>query len=188
MSSIKTILFLYTLLPYLSSGLQKDEIIIVANGVQEVRVPIEKMPLIADESDTVFASGLFVSITAIGGTAIYGIFTYPFPFNDRDCGAKYRQLIFNQSKETSIPCDLKKTDWINCIESLIEKYCDAERAEYDRQLSDKKIAAWTPLMVAAVASVGFNSGWLLGKWIGRAVRSKKSFGPAASTAIEVEEV
>ena len=168
--------------------LQKDEIIIEGKAVQRVRISIEQMPLIADEPDTVFASSLLLSVVAMGGSAIYGLFTHPFPFNEHDCEGKYRNQIFEQCKKTNFPCNLEKDGWIDCIESLIDTFCDADRTEYNGQLPDKKVAAWAPLMVVATASVAFNGSWLLGKWIGRKINSRTAFESQNSIALEMEPI
>ena len=170
-----------------ATGNEDDALVIVAKGIKKVRIPNEQLPLICDENDPIFASSLLLSIVAMGGSAIYGLFTHPFPFNEHDCEGKYRNQIFEQCKKTNFPCNLEKNGWIDCIESLIDTFCDADRAEYNRQLPDKKIAAWAPLMIAATASVAFNGSWLACKKIGRALRPKIRFRPGDSTAIEMKE-
>ena len=70
------------------------------------------------------------------------------------------------------------------ISKLVEKFCAADKVIYDNLLPEKIVAAWTPFMIAAAATVGFNGGWLLGKWIARAMRPK----PVGSNEMLLEEV
>ena len=118
---------------FIISSLQKDEITIVAIEVPEVRVPIEQMPLVANEGDGVFACSLTLSVLASSGTAVYGFVTYLISFySDAECMSKYIDLIFDESKKTNSPCSFEKTGWGKCISSLSKKTCDIEKAEHDK--------------------------------------------------------
>lgn len=170
-------------MPMMISSSQKDEINIVAIGIPEVRVPIKKLPLVADECDAVLVGGVAISGLALAGTGLYGWIAHPFPFNNYECDAKYWGPLFEQSRETNVPCKIE-TDFRSCISKLVEKFCAADKVIYDNLLPEKKVAAWTPFMIAAAATVGFNGGWLLGKWIARAMRPK----PVGSNEMLLEEV
>lgn len=185
MSFVK-ILFLCTIVPFLNICQEKDDIQIVARGVQEVRIPIKQLPLVADD-EHIMAGSFGVSFGALFGTTLYGWMAQPFPFDNSECEIKYWKLIYEQSLETNRPC-VMKSGFRDCIEALVPGYCEPEKDEYNRQLPDKKIAAWTPLMVVATASVAFNGGWLLGKWLERKMNARNSLKLQSSTALEMEQV
>lgn len=140
--------------------------------VQDVRTPTKTIALVGDETDLVIAPSLGVSALGIFATVIYGLIKQPLSFNDHDCLEKYIHSITQESIKTNFPCNLEKPGWNFCINSLIGEYCTIDKQEYERQLFDKRIAAWTPLMITATASVAFNSGWLLGKWVARKMNAK----------------
>ncbi|GMU18991.1 MAG: hypothetical protein AMXMBFR12_01830 [Candidatus Babeliales bacterium] len=170
---MKKIIALSFLICFLTKGMEN-----------KVIVPIEQMPLLCDESDTVLMVSPGVSVLVLGGPVIYGVLTQPLGFDDPQCERKYISLLTEECIKTNLPCALDKPGWNKCISSLIDQYCGIEKDEYNHQLPGKRIAAWTPLMVAAVVTTGFQAGWLLGKWIARALHPKKPVALDNSMAID----
>lgn len=195
MSDLKTVVFFLCIsFSFLSNGLQKKEIddgiVIVINAGPEILSPVRELPLICgDPTDTVLYPSNLLSFFALAGTTLYGIATHPTGFSGYACGRKYWKPLQEQSRRTNFPCKME-AGWTQCISDLVDKQCAADKITYDHEFPDKQIAAWAPLMVAGAATIGFQGGWLLGKWISRHLnrKSRIPFGPAHPTAIEMEEV
>src|ERR1700761_4508123 len=147
---MKAVVIMIFCIPLMINSLQKDEISIVAAGIPEVRVPIEQIPLVSDQTDYVLVGGVTTSLMALGLAGIYRLAADPPPFNIYECRTNYYLSLSNQSKETDYPCKWGY-DFQNCLYDLVVKSCEIAEVQYDQTLPSKRLNAWIPFMVTATA-------------------------------------